>query len=85
MTADFITDLMSLMKDCLYSRIEQVHLQVTHNQNAFPVYAKYSSEYHEARDKFAAEHPELLTPKKRRKPVRIKEKTMPSNPNKTEE
>ena len=40
--------------------LEQVHLQVTHNQNAFPVYAKYSSEYHEARDKFAAEHPDLI-------------------------
>lgn len=60
MTADFITDLMSLMKDCLYSRIEQVHLQVTRNQSEFPVYAKYSSEYHEARDKFAAEHPDLI-------------------------
>jgi len=60
MTEDFITDLMSLMKDCLYSRIEQVHLQVTHNQNAFPAYAKYSSEYHETRDKFAAEHPDLI-------------------------
>jgi len=33
-------------------------------------------------ESFKNEHPELLEPKKRRKPVRIKEKTMPSNPNK---
>jgi len=33
---------------------------------------------------FAKEHPELLEPKKRRRPVRIKEKTMPSRPDKTE-
>ena len=31
-------------------------------------------------ESFKNEHPELLEPKKRRKPVRIKEKTMPSNP-----
>ena len=36
-------------------------------------------------EKYVAEHPEVLMPKKRRKPVRIKEKTMPSNPNKKEE
>lgn len=60
MTADFITDLMSLMKDCLYSRIEQVHLQVTRNQSEFPAYAKYAREFHEARDNFAVEHPDLI-------------------------
>jgi tRNA (guanine37-N1)-methyltransferase len=31
---------------------------------------------------YIKEHPEVLEPKKKRKPVRIKEKTMPSNPNK---
>ena len=31
-------------------------------------------------EKYIEEHPEVLLPKKRRKPVRIKEKTMPSNP-----
>ena len=31
-------------------------------------------------EKYISEHPEVLLPKKRRKPVRIKEKTMPSNP-----
>lgn len=60
MSTDFITDLMSLLKDCLYSRIEQVHLQVTRNQTAFPDYTKYNREYHEARDNFAAEHPDLI-------------------------
>ena len=60
MTTEFITSLMSLMKDCLYSRIEQVHLQVTRNRKIFPAYAKYDSEYHEARDQFASEYPELI-------------------------
>ena len=33
-------------------------------------------------EKFKNKHPELLEPKKRRRPVRVKDKTMPSNPNK---
>ena len=60
MPADYITDLMSLMKDCLCNRIEQVHLQVTRNQSEFPAYAKYAREFHEARDNFAVEHPDLI-------------------------
>lgn len=32
-------------------------------------------------EKYIQAHPEVLNPKKKRKPVRVKEKTMPSNPN----
>lgn len=60
MTTDFITDLITIIEDSLRTRIEQVHLQVSRNQHAFPGYASYNGQFHEVHDQFVAAHPDLI-------------------------
>lgn len=60
MTADFISDPIALLEEGLFTRIEQVHLQISRNKDAFPGYAAYDCDFYAARDKFEATHPELI-------------------------
>ena len=60
MNTDFITDLMVMLEELLYTRIEQVHLKVSQNPDSFPGYAAFNSEFLAAHDRFEAGHPNLI-------------------------
>lgn len=60
MNTVYITDLTALLEEALHTRIEQVHLQISRNKGDYPGYQAYDSEFHAARERFEAEHPDLI-------------------------